>query len=264
MKRSLATVLASLALCAVASAQSGAKKSTPARVTKAAAERGAKPATAVDEVEQIFDKYFLAQGGLATFVVKTRIMRGNVEASDTGMILSFEAYEKPPKKFMIVVTGPGGQFIQASDAGKKWVNSPWGGVTAAPTAGGEDFLNRTRGSGSFKWRSLFSSVRVKGRALVDGRPATVLAATPLGSDPSLMYFDAESGMLVKIEYGPAAGGKKGDLKALHVDSYATVDGIKVPAVFRHEFNDMTMTFRVYEIKHDVKIDDALFAAPKGK
>ena len=264
MKRSLAATLITLTLCAAASAQTVAKNSKPARASKPAAERGVKTAGAVDEVEQIFDRYFLAQGGLATLVVKTRIMRGNVETSNTGMTLGFEAYEKLPKKFMIVITGPGGQFIQASDAGKKWVNSPWGGVTAAPKAGGDDFLNRPEKSGGFKWRSLFSSVRVKGRALVEGRPATVVAATPLGSEPSLMYFDAESGMLVKIEYGPAAGGKKGDLKALHIDSYATVDGIKVPAVFRHEFDDMTMTFRVYEIKHDVKIDDALFAAPKAK
>lgn len=263
MKRTAAAILLTLALCAAAGAQSLASKTKPARVRKAAAERGAKSTAALEEVEQIFDRYFLAQGGMATFAVRTRIMRGNVEASNTGMTLSFEAYEKMPKKFMIVITGPGGQFIQASDAGKKWANSPWGGVTAAPKAG-DDFLNRTGGAGSFKWRSLFSSVRVKGRGAVGGRPAVVLAATPLGGEPSLMYFDAESGMLVRIEYGPAAGGKKGDLKALHIDSYATVDGIKVPAVFRHEFDDATMTFRVYEIKHDVKIDDALFAAPSGK
>jgi hypothetical protein len=265
MKRISAAILLTLALSAAAGAQTLASKTKPARVSKPAAERGAKPAAAAaDEVEQIFDRYFLAQGGIATFAVKTRIMRGNVETSNTGMTLGFEAYEKMPKKFMIVITGPGGQFIQASDAGKKWVNSPWGGVTAAPRAGGDDFLNRTGGAGSFKWRSLFSSVRVKGRGAAGGRPAVVLAATPLGGEPSLMYFDAESGMLARIEYGPAAGGKKGDLKALHIDSYATVDGIKVPAIFRHEFYDMTMTFRVYEIKHDVKIDDALFAAPKAK
>ncbi|MCA1621833.1 MAG: hypothetical protein LC795_21680 [Acidobacteria bacterium] len=264
MKRTAAAILLTLALCAAAGAQSPASGPRPPRARKASAESVGKTADAVDEVEQVFDRYFLASGGVASFMVKTRIMRGNVETLNTGASLGFESYEKLPKKSLIVISGPGGQFIQASDAGKKWVNSPWGGVTAAPKSGGDDILNRPDKTGGFKWRSLFSSVRVKGRAQVGGRPATVLAATPLGSEPSLMYFDAENGMLVKIEYGPAAGGKKGDLKALHIDSYATVDGIKVPAAFRHEFDDMTMTFRVYEIKHDVKIDDALFAAPKGK
>jgi hypothetical protein len=266
MKRTAASILLTLALCVAAGAQSLASKTKPPRAKGHAAERGAKPAAAADEVEQLFDRYFLAQGGVAVLVVKTRIMRGNVEMSATGVSVGFESYEKMQKRSLIVINAPAGQFLQASDAGKKWIKSPWAGVTAAPNAGGDDFLSRggTPEAKGFKWRSLFSSVRVKGRATVGGRPAIVLAATPLGREPTLMYFDVESGMLVRMEFGRTAGGKPSDLKALHLDSYATVDGIKVPVVFRQEFNDMTMTFRVYEVKHDVKIDDALFAAPGGK
>jgi hypothetical protein len=267
MKRIAAAILLTLALCAAAGAQSHASKTKPARVSKAAAERGAKSAAAaVDEVEQLFDKFFLASGGVANLVVKTRIMRGNVELSNTGVTVGFESYEKMPKKSLIVINAPAGQFLQASDAGKKWLKSPWAGVTAAPDAGGDDFLSRsgTSGAKGFKWRSLFSSVRVRGRASVEGRPAVVLAATPLGHEPRLLYFDVESGMIVKMEFGRTAGGKPSDLKALHLDSYATVDGIKVPVIFRQQFDDMTMTFRVYEVKHDVKIDDALFSPPDGK
>lgn len=230
---------------------------------RAAAGRGAKPAGAADEVEQLLDRFFLAQGGAAAFAVKTRIMRGDVEISNTGLTAGFESYEKMPGKSLIVINAPAGQFIQASDAGKKWVKSPWAGVTAAPEAAGDDFLGRDNASGGFKWRSLFSSARIKGRATVGGRPAVVLAATPLGREPVLMYFDAESGLLVRLEFGRAAGAKESELKALHIDGYATVDGVKVPAVFRHQFDDFTMTFRVYEVKHDVKIDDALFADPNA-
>lgn len=265
MKRSLPALLLTLTLSAAdASAQAGAQHSDPARVRKAAAERGAKPAGGVDEVEQLLDKFFLAQGGVAVFMVKTRIMRGNVEISNTGVTAGFESYEKLPKRSLIVINAPGGQFLQASDAGKKWVKSPWAGVTPAPRAGGDEFLNRPGASGGFKWRSLFSSVRVKGRALVEGRPAVVLAATPVGGEPSLMYFDAASGLLVKLEFGRPAGGKESEFKALYIDSYATVDGIKVPAIFRHQFDQFTMTFRVYEVKHDVAIDDALFKDPNAK
>ncbi|HEX8499584.1 MAG TPA: hypothetical protein VF659_03260 [Pyrinomonadaceae bacterium] len=264
MKRSLSALLLTLALCPAASAQAGAKNSRPAGAGTAAAGRGAKPDGAADEVEQLFDRYFLAQGGMAALAVRTRIMRGNVELSGTALTLDFESYEKVPKKSLIVINAPAGQFLQASDAGKKWVKSPWAGVTAAPRAAGDDLVNRPDRQGGFKWRSLFASARVKGRADVGGRPATVLAATPLGGEPLLLYFDAESGLLVKVEYGRAAGGRESDLKVLYLDSYATVDGIKVPVIFRQQFSDMTMTFRVYEVKHDVKIDDALFADPNGK
>ena len=220
----------------------------------------------MDEVEQLFDRFFLASGGITNLVVKTRIMRGNVEMSNNGLSVGFESYEKMPKRSLIVINAPAGQFLQASDGGKKWIKSPWAGVMAAPNAGGDDFLSRggTSEAKGFRWRSLFSSARVKGRASVEGRPAVVLAATPLGGEPRLMYFDVESGMIVKMEFGRTAGGKPSDLKALYLDSYATVDGIKVPVIFRHQFDDMTMTFRVYEVKHDVKIDDALFRDPNGK
>lgn len=264
MKRSLFALLLTLTLSAFAGAQSLASKTKPVRAKSPAAERGAKPEAAVDEVEQVFDKLFLASGGVATLVVKTRIMRGTVELSDTGMTAGFESYEKLPKKSLIVVNAEGGQFLQASDAGSKWVKSPRAGVSAAPRAGGDDFLSRPNSSGNFKWRSLFSSVRVKGRAVVGGRPAVVVAATPVGGEPSLMYFDADSGLLVKLQVGREAGGKESEFKALYVDSYATVDGIKVPAIFRHEFDQFTMTFRVYEVKHDVQIDDALFKDPNAR
>ena len=265
MKRTLSALLLTLTLAAAdAHAQAFAKNSNGARAGKAAAERGAKSAGAADEVEQVLDKLFNATGGLATFVVRTRIMRGYVEISNTGLTFGFESYEKLPKKSLIVINAPGGQFLQASDAGKQWIKSPWAGVTAAPRAGGDDFLTRPDASGGFKWRSLFSAVRVKGRAVVEGRPAVVLAATPIGGEPSLMYFDAESGLMVKLEFVRPAGSKGEVFKALYVDSYATVDGVKVPAIFRHVYEDMTMTFRVYEIKHGVQIDDALFRNPNGK
>ena len=263
MKRTLFALLLTLTLAAATvPAQTFVKNTNRAR--KPAAERGAKSAAAADEVEQVLDKLFNATGGPATFVVRTRIMRGYVEISNTGLTFGFESYEKLPKKSLIVINAPGGQFLQASDAGKQWIKSPWAGVTAAPRAGGDDFLSRPDTSGGFKWRSLFSAVRVKGRALVEGRPAVVLAATPIGGEPSLMYFDDVSGLMVKLEYVRATGSKGEVFKALYVDSYATVDGVKVPAIFRHVYEDMTMTFRVYEIKHGVQIDDALFRNPNGK
>ena len=93
----------------------------------------------------------------------------------------------------------------------------------------------------------------------------VLAATPKRQKPMLMYFDAETYLLRKQEPDRAAGGW-GDnpFRAIYIDSYATVDGVKLPALFRIITDEFTMTFRVTEIKHNVNIDDALFRGPGGK
>jgi hypothetical protein len=263
MKRTAAAILLTLSLCAAAAAQAGVANSKPPRIRKAAADAGRKTAAAEDEVERLLDRYFLACGGLANLLVKTRVMRGTVEVSASPLSGAFETYEKMPQKSLLVFNSPIGQFLQASDGGKKWVKAPWAGVMTMPA---EDILSRrgTPGRNGFKWRSLFSSARVRGREVVGGREAIVLAATPLGREPLLIYFDAGSGLVFKEESVGKMGGKGGDLKTYYVDSYATVDGIKVPAVFRIIHEKHMVTFRVYEVKHNVPIDDSLFADPNGK
>ena len=95
----------------------------------------------------------------------------------------------------------------------------------------------------------------------------VLAVTPKGNlgKPSLLYFDAKTYLLRKQEPDRAAGGwGENPLKAIYIDSYATVDGVRLPALFRIVTNDFTMTFRVTEVKHNVNIDERLFDSPEGK
>jgi hypothetical protein len=265
MKRIPAAILVMLSLCAYAAAQSVASKSTRPRAKRAAADTGSKSAaTADDEVERLLDRNVLAQGGVALFLVKTRIMRGAAEMSTSDQPGTFESYEKMPKKSLIVINAPSGQFIQASDGGMRWVKSPWGGAATAGPVADDPSSRRAPGANGFKWRSIFSSARLKGRAVVEGRETVVLAATPVGGEPVLMYFDAETALLRKQEFVRPGGGKDDELKAVYIDSYGTVDGLKVPSVFRHVYANFTITFRVYEVKHNVTIDDALFASPSGK
>jgi hypothetical protein len=78
--------------------------------------------------------------------------------------------------------------------------------------------------------------------------------------------DAATGLLGRIELLPApgAGGRGQSLKAVVYDSYATVDGVKIPVGFKQVYADFTLTYIVTEIKHDVPIEDALFETPKGR
>ena len=193
-------------------------------------------------------------------------MRGRVEMSASPVPGSFESYEKAPDKEVGIINAPVGQFITGTDGMKRWTQSPWGPAKAVGVAGSDNlFREASKGKGGFKWRNAFSASRLKGRAQVDGREMIVLAATPKGGQPMLMYFDAETYLLRKQEPDRAAGSKDADwLKAVYFDSYATVDGVKVPALFRIVTDMFTFTFRVTEVKHNVHIDDGLFRNPEGK
>ena len=228
---------------------------------------GARPKELVDEVEQLLVRNVLASGGAAVFKVKTRIVRGRVELSTSPLPGSFESYEKAPGMEMSIVNAPMGQFISATDGVTRWHQAPWGAATSVGLGGSESFLEEAaKSKGDFKFRNVFAASRLKGRARVDGREMIVLAATPKGiGKPFLMYFDAETYLLRKQEPDRAAGGWGEDpLKAIYIDSYATVDGVKLPALFRVVVEEFTLTFRVTEVKHNVKIDDRLFNSPEGK
>jgi hypothetical protein len=238
----------------------------PGQSSRARASGGARSKAAVDEVERLLERYVLAQGGVALFKVRTRIVRGRVEMSESPVPGSFESYEKGLDKELSIINAPVGQFIAATDGGKSWRQLPWGAATSVGYSGGEDLLRDAAASkGDFKWRNAFTASRLQGRAKVDGRETVVLAATPKGGKPVLMYFDAETYLLRKEEPDRAAGNKDADfLKEIHIDSYATVDGVKVPALFRIITTQFTLTFRVTEVKHNVHIDDRLFRGPGGK
>jgi len=218
-----------------------------------------------DEVEQLLQRYVLAQGGVALFGLRTRVIRGRVELSESPLPGTFESYSKGLSKELTVVNAPMGQFITAKDKGSRWQQAPWGTATAVGFGGEEALLEQAANGKGFKWRNAFSASRLKGRATVDGREMIVLAATPKGRKPMLMYFDAETYLLRKQEPDRAAGGWQDDLlRAIYFDSYATVDGVKVPVLVRVVATDFTFTFRVTEVRHNVYIDDALFRSPEGK
>jgi hypothetical protein len=229
-----------------------------------AKETGAPAKEPFDEVENLLDHYMVAQGGLALFQLKTRIVRGRVEMSESPLPGTFEVFEKMPGKSIMVVNAPSGQFLAASDGDRRWLQTPWGSTKTVAAVGGIKLLEQAASGKGFKWRNAFSSASLKGRAVVEGHETIVLAATPRDGKPLIIYFDAKTFLPRKIELARPAADGANHVKAAYFDSYATVDGVKVPAVIRQVYVDYTMTFRATEVRHNVPINDALFATPKGK
>lgn len=215
-----------------------------------------------DEVEQLLVKYILAQGGVKLFAIRSRVMRGRVEISTSDLPGTFESYEKAPNKSMHVLNAPSGQFLQAYDGSSRWLQSPWGGLAFSEQSAGE-ILKKSAGKREFKFRNFFSSASLRGRAVVNGHETVVLAATPVGGRPLLMYFDSDTGLLRKGEFVRRVAAQPNELKAVLIDDYAEFEGVKVPVVFRQVYAEYTMTFRILEVKLNVQIDDSLFARPKG-
>ena len=241
------------------SAKPNAARTARTKVS-AAEEESQKSGAYPDEVDKLLGRHALAQGDVAARAIKSRIMRGRVEMSESPLPGTFESYEKEPDKKLNVLNAPAGQFLLGRDGNKRWRQSPWGFDTQM-LGGEEGAKDGPRGQ---LWRKYFSSASIRGRALVEGRETVVLAATPKGERPVLIYFDAKTWLILKQEFAPHAAQSENEMKAVYIDRYSVVDGVSVPTFFRQVYTNYTLTFRIYEVKHNVPIDDALFRDPNGK
>src|SRR3954447_13298752 len=144
------TTTAFLLVCALVTAASG-QDSRAARGAKA------KAAEAEDAVERLLDRYMLAQGGVELFKLRTRVVRGRVEMSESPVPGTFEQYEKVPHMSIMVINLLGGQFLTGANGDRRWMQTPWGETRTVASVGSADLLRQAASGKGFKWRNAFSS-----------------------------------------------------------------------------------------------------------
>lgn len=268
MKRTTAaTLLILTAFAAAAQAQnarSAAASNRPARAKPVTVGESLKSDSQSDAVDQLLEKNEQAEGGAAKTRVRSRIMRGRVEITTSPLPGTFESYEKAPDKKLEVINAPDGQFIRGADGERRWAKSPWNLSVTLPGDEGGPQQSGAQAPRPARWKRYFTAASIRGRAVVDGRETIVLAATPKGLKPVLMYFDAGTWLLRKQEFTAWKSEEENPLKAVYVDGYAEVEGVKFPSLYRQVYEKYTLTFRIYEVRHNVPIDDALFRDPNGK
>lgn len=269
MKKSLALLAAWLLLTAHASAPAAAQRRKGVR--RGPATINVDPllvppdADAGALVDRILERFTEATGGLAAMTkIRTRVMRGRAEHSDlVNAAGSVEYYSKAPNKVLHVINVPGaGQFIESYNGRQTWFQTPFAGAfivdqtSVVILSHGAEFGRMPRA------REMYESVKYLGRVDVAGRPAHLVEAVR-GKHPQRLYFDAAGGLMVRADVTFVAPDKKTAAVKIFYDSYAKVDGVMIPVVFRQVFPNFTMTFRIHEVKHNVPLEDALFQSPEG-
>jgi len=117
-----------------------------------------------------------------------------------------------------------------------------------------------------KLRLQYPNLTFKGSAKISigkdtaGKPVehdTLVLEAPRSGSPRRFYFDAHTGLLLRTEEWNANGKMT---EAVEYDDYRTLDGVKVPFL-TYQIEDVTFTIKFSEVKHNVPIDDAVFARP---
>lgn len=194
-------------------------------------------------VDSILDKYLEASGGRnALEKITNRVATGTVEMTSLGVTGTVEFVEQSPNQSSVIINAPGLGIMQRTfDGTRAWLQDPVQGIIRFTGLGLELMKEGAIFNKPAKLRELFPSAVLIGKEKLGGKDVYVVR---MGLEK--WYFDAEGGLLLR----------KGNM---YYDDYREVDGIKLPFKLRDEvLASAGIIYRLTEVKHNVKIDDAKF------
>jgi hypothetical protein len=209
----------------------------------------AKAESALPSAEEVLAKYLSARGGRAALEkLSSRVTKGKAEISSMNLSGTVELYEKAPNKAVTNINVQGlGLMQRGFDGIKGWWQDSMRGYIRYEGSGLTEARREATFNKELKLAELYKRLVVTGRERVNGRETYVLQEMFGSLSAEKLYFDAETGLLLR----------RNDI---YYEDYREVDGVKLPFLVREEAsNGFNFIFRVTEIKHNVSIDDSTFA-----
>lgn len=200
---------------------------------------------ALPPVATILEKYLEASGGRSALEnVTSRVSTGTIEMTSLGVNGTVEIDEQSPNKSTVIINGQGlGVMQRTFDGSRGWLQDPLQGIIRFTGLGLEMAKDGAVFNKPAKLQELYPKAVLVGKEKLAAKEAYVVR---LGFEK--WYFDVETGLLLR----------KGNT---YYDDYREVDGIKLPFKLRDEvLAGAGIIYRLTEIKHNVKIDEAKFMA----
>lgn len=251
------SLLLSLLTALLITTQLSCARSRPAPGRPAAAPSPSQQAA----IDQILQRYEDAIGGSAAIEAVTSYkIKGTFELS--GMKGRIEGWHKEPNKSLSVIDFPrAGTLRKGFDGETTWVQTPGGTFT---DQSGQELAEMERDQEVYsaaKIKSQFDSMKLENKAKLSGRDVNVIEGKPLKGPAEKLFFDVESGLLVRWDMARRHPKRGTVFVKAHLDDYQQVGSLKVPFKIRFVFESFTFTVNLEEVQHNVEIDDAMFRKP---
>jgi len=223
------------------------------------------PSDPLPSVDQIVEKYAQVVGGKAALEKLTsRTSVGMIEFEVFPGAFSYETYEKAPNKQSWIMDAAQFGVIRIGFNGSMgWEDNPQtgfrelSGMRLAVMKRNADFYR------AVKLKEIYPKMAVTGKEAVNGHDAYVLEVTPPDDAPEWMFFDTESGLLVRHK-GQNEAPTGPVMVETTLSDYRDVDGIKLPFSTYVSRPDISFTTRISEVKHNVPVEDSKFDKPAGQ
>jgi photosynthetic reaction center cytochrome c subunit len=223
------------------------------------------PAPNAPPVEQIFNKYIQAIGGterigrMTSYVAKGT----SVGYGPEGTPRPIEIYAKAPNQHTIIIHTQNGDSTTVFDGRSGWIAAPLRPVRVLPLSGGAVDGAKLEAELTFPSRikDVLTKWRVGFPGMIDDREVQVVQGTAAGGSLATLYFDSESGLLVRmVRYADSIVGRTPT--QIDYSDYRDVNGVKLPFRLTVNWLDGKEKFELTEIQTNIPVDVAKFAQPK--
>ena len=226
----------------------------------------AKPAEAKENAgpsgEQLLDKYVQALGGAAAIdKIDSRVMKGTIDFG--GKSLPIDIYSKDPEKRISFTHLPDGDSVTAFNGHEGWLGTPGRPLREMHGSDLDEASIDADLHLATHLKAMFNQMRVRGMEKVGDHQAYVLVGQREAKPPIQLYFDQQSGLLVRmVRFGETALG----WLPTEIDyaDYRDTDGVKIPYRWTLARPSGRFTIQVSDVKQNVPFDDANFVKPPAE
>lgn len=227
-------------------------------------------------MDQILTKYVQALGGeQAIRKVTSRVITGTqyIPTGPGGLIpvpATIERSQKAPNLVVNIYRTPTYTVSDGFDGTRAWAQAANGRVTE-PSA--TDQMRAKRDSDFYlplDLKQTYTQMQVRGLKNVNGHDAYVVTARPQGDRVERLYFDVQTGLLVRKWSSLATPAGEAPFQVDYEDYRDTGSGVKFP--YRIVLNpanartepSTTATIRVTKVQDNAPLDSSKFAKPESK
>jgi photosynthetic reaction center cytochrome c subunit len=229
------------------------------------ARSAAKPApqgsrTNLPSADDVIEKYIRGVGGAAAIQnVSSRVESGTVTFG-VGPSFPIEILSKSPSRQAMIVHLPAGDSSTVFDSQNGWFRSPAGPVRDMPQADIEGAKLDADLQFPIDVEKTFQELTVIRTERISDHDAILLFATNSSGPPLELYFDRETGLLLRqLRFGSSPLGL--NPTQIDYDDYKTFDGVQVPLHLVITRPNRTLNIHLFRVKHNEPVDDAKFARP---
>ena len=216
------------------------------------------------QASDIVDKYVKAIGGKAAYEkLKTRKDSGTLLMPSMGISGTYEAMSAAPDKLYMKMSITGiGDMTEGSDGKTVWSVNPLTGNREKSGIELKQALITNNFYKDIKIKELYAGLETIRKDKVGERDAYVVKATNEGLPDDIMYFDAETGYLMRTDMTAISPEGRQTVSTYYSD-FREVSGIKLPFKYRMVTPQFEMSVSMEKVEFGVEIDDSKFSKPSN-